>query len=210
MATAAKKPSGNGSGEETDTPAPITIKKYANRRLYNTATSSSVTLDSLAQMVKDGDEFSVFDAKSGEDITRSVLTQIIFEEEAKGENLLPINFLRQLIGFYGNGMGGFVPSYLEMSLENLTKQQAELGRAFGGEAAMNAMKTMTEKNAAIFQNAMQMFQPFGGGPVGFGTGAEPRPDPEPTAPKASADELTDLRDQMEQMRKTLEAMEKKD
>jgi polyhydroxyalkanoate synthesis repressor PhaR len=209
MAAAAKDGSTGESADDTGKPAPTTIKKYANRRLYNTATSSYVTLDSLAQMVKDGEEFSVFDAKSGEDITRSVLTQIIFEEEAKGENLLPINFLRQLIGFYGNGMGGFVPSYLEMSLENLAKQQTEIGRAFGGEAALNAMKTMTEKNAAIFQNAMQMFQPFGAGAVGFGAGSSPETKTDAQAPKASTDELNDLRAQMEQMRKTLEAMDKK-
>lgn len=212
MASAAKKVSAGGDADGADKPAPITIKKYANRRLYNTATSSYVTLDSLAQMVKDGEEFSVFDAKSGEDITRSVLTQIIFEEEAKGENLLPIKFLRQLIGFYGNGMGGFVPSYLEMSLESLSKQQTEFGRAFGGEAAMSAMKTMTEKNAAMFQNAMKMFQPFAPAAMPFATGTESKPASEAPAtqtPKASAEELDDLRAQMEQMRRTLEMMEKK-
>ena len=201
------------AGEETtqaqggaDKPDPITIKKYANRRLYNTATSSYVTLDTLAQMVKDGEEFSVFDAKSGEDITRSVLTQIIFEEEAKGENLLPINFLRQLIGFYGNGMQSFVPSYLEMSLESFSKQQEEIGRAFGGEAAVSAMKTMTQKNAEIFQNAMKMFKPFGGGAIPFGTVPDPEPQAAPAASKAGEDELKDLRAQMEQMQKALAAM----
>ena len=106
------------SGQE-----PITIKKYANRRLYNTATSTYVTLEDLADMVKQGDDFLVYDAKSGEDITRSVLTQIIFEEENKGQNLLPINFLRQLIRFYGDSMQAFVPSYLEVSLENLSREQ---------------------------------------------------------------------------------------
>jgi len=204
MASSAKTTAANG----TEKPEPITIKKYANRRLYNTATSSYVTLDTLAQMVKDGEEFSVFDAKSGDDITRSVLTQIIFEEEAKGENLLPINFLRQLIGFYGNGMQRFVPGYLEMSLENLSKQQEEIGRAFGGEAAANVMKTMTQKNAEIFQNAMKVFEPFGGGAMPFGQTADSKPAAEP-ASQASDDELKDLRTQMEEMRKTLEAMDKK-
>jgi len=168
-----------------------------------------VTLDTLAQMVKDGEEFSVFDAKSGEDITRSVLTQIIFEEEAKGENLLPINFLRQLIGFYGNGMQRFVPGYLEMSLEHLSKQQEEIGRVFGGEAAANAMKSMTQKNAEIFQNAMKMFEPFSSGAMPFGHMAQPKPQPQKTAEQTSDDELKDLRAQMEEMRKTLEAMGKK-
>ncbi len=210
MATAANKSTGNTASGDTEKPAPVTIKKYANRRLYNTATSSYVTLDSLAQMVKDGEEFSVFDAKSGDDITRSVLTQIIFEEEAKGENLLPINFLRQLIGFYGNGMQSFVPSYLEMSLESLSKQQEEIGRAFGGEAAVNAMKTMTQKNADIFQNAMKMFDPFSGVAMPFGVQPDPQAEPEPAkAGKASDEELQDLRAQMEEMRKTLEAMDKK-
>lgn len=210
MATTDKKTAGkvDKNGDQTES---ITIKKYANRRLYNTATSSYVTLDTLAQMVKDGEEFSVFDAKSGEDITRSVLTQIIFEEEAKGENLLPINFLRQLIGFYGNGMQNFVPSYLEMSLESFSRSQEEIGRAFGGEAAVNAMKTMTQKNAEIFQNAMQMFKPFGAGTVPFGTA--PASDQEASTNPASDardDEMKDLRAQMEQMRSTLEAMGKKD
>ena len=210
MASAAKTNASDSGAGGPEKPDPITIKKYANRRLYNTATSSYVTLDSLAQMVKDGEEFSVFDAKSGDDITRSVLTQIIFEEEAKGENLLPINFLRQLIGFYGNGMQSFVPSYLEMSLESLSKQQEEIGRAFGGEAAVNAMKTMTQKNADIFQNAMKMFDPFGGAAMPFTPTPDPAPAPEPAkGGSASDEELSDLRAQMEAMRKTLEAMNKK-
>jgi len=208
MANTAKTAAGGGNNAKGDKPEPITIKKYANRRLYNTVTSSYVTLDTLAQMVKDGEEFLVFDAKSGEDITRSVLTQIIFEEEAKGENLLPINFLRQLIGFYGNGMETFVPSYLEMSLETFAKQQEEIGRAFGGEAAVNAMKAMTQKNAEFFQDAMKMFQPFGAGAaVPFGTtpDAEPEPKPEPVNPSTES-ELQELRAQMEQMRKTLDGL----
>ena len=191
---------------EGNTP-PITIKKYANRRLYNTATSSYVTLDTLSGMVKEGQEFLVFDAKSGDDITRSVLTQIIFEEEAKGENLLPIKFLRQLIGFYGNSMQGFVPGYLEMSLESLTKNQAEFTRAFGGDAAVEAMKTMTAKNAEIFQNAMQVFTPFGTIP-----GVEPlKTDAKPDT-KAPADKPADidaLRDQISQLQSAIDAMAKK-
>jgi polyhydroxyalkanoate synthesis repressor PhaR len=106
----------------------VVIKKYANRRLYNTATSAYVTLDDLAGMVKSGTNFVVYDAKSGDDITRSVLTQIIFEEESKGQNLLPINFLRQLIGLYGHSMQTFVPSYLEFSLDALVREQEKLSK----------------------------------------------------------------------------------
>lgn len=207
MAAADNQSAGHKTANGETKPDPVTIKKYANRRLYNTATSSYVTLDTLAQMVKDGEEFSVFDAKSGEDITRSVLTQIIFEEEAKGENLLPINFLRQLIGFYGNGLESFVPSYLEMSLESFSKQQEEIGRAFGGEAAVKAMQSMTQKNAEIFQNAMKMFKPFGTGTIPFGAVPDPKPEDAPTAASTTNDdELKDLRAQMEQMQKALAAM----
>ena len=109
--------------EAASNDSPVVIKKYANRRLYNTQTSSYVTLDHLAQMVKEGTEFEVHDARTGEDITRSVLTQIIFEEEAKGQNLLPIRFLRQLIRFYGDSLQAFVPGYLDMSMESFTKNQ---------------------------------------------------------------------------------------
>ena len=207
MANPAKKAANSGAETSGDKPEPITIKKYANRRLYNTVTSSYVTLDTLAQMVKDGEEFLVFDAKSGEDITRSVLTQIIFEEEAKGENLLPINFLRQLIGFYGNGMENFVPSYLEMSLESFAKQQQEIGRAFGGEAAVNAMKAMTQKNAEIFQDTMKMFQPFGAGTtMPFGNNAEQKSESASATSDTKDSELQELRAQMEQMRKTLDGL----
>ena len=108
----------------------IVIKKYANRRLYNTATSSYITLDQLARIVKDGADFIVHDAKTGEDITRSVLTQIIVEEESKGANLLPISFLKQLIGFYGDSMQTFVPRYLEMSMESLTRNQEQVRDMF--------------------------------------------------------------------------------
>ena len=136
---------------------PITIKKYANRRLYNTATSSYVTLDHLCQMVKDGQDFVVFDAKTGEDITRSVLTQIIFEQEGKGQNLLPIQFLRQLISFYDGQMQHLVPSYLDMSMEALTQKQDELREhmteTFGPPAqGMRMFEEMTRQNLALFQD----------------------------------------------------------
>src|SRR5690349_8512368 len=113
---------------ETSSPTVVTIKKYANRRLYNTATSSYVTLDHLAEMVKQGTEFVVTDAKTGEDITRSVLTQIIVEQEGKGQNLLPIKFLRQIIGFYGDSLGGLVPRYLESSMEAFAENESHMRR----------------------------------------------------------------------------------
>lgn len=145
--------------------SPITIKKYANRRLYNTATSSYVTLDHLCQMVKDNEDFVVYDAKSGEDITRSVLTQIIVEEESKGgQNLLPIPFLRQLIGFYGDQLGGLVPKYLEQSMQAFQQHEVQMRQymtqAFGGLIPFNALEEVNKQNVAFFENAMKMFAPF--------------------------------------------------
>ena len=160
----------DGSSNRTSNPetggaspaAPVVIKKYANRRLYNTATSSYVTLDYLAQMVREGQDFTVEDAKTGEDITRSVLTQIIVEEEAKGQNMLPINFLRQLISLYGDNLQFLVPRYLEQSMEAFAKNQEQmrnrLQEAFGGSGTM--IETMTRQNMAMFERAMSMFSPF--------------------------------------------------
>ena len=149
--------------EEKAKDGPVVIKKYANRRLYNTQTSSYVTLDHLAGMVKDGVEFEVQDARTGDDITRSVLTQIIFEEEAKGQNLLPIKFLRQLIRFYGDSLQAFVPGYLDMSMDSFTKNQGamrdRIAEAMGG--GNNMVENLTRQNLAIFERAMQMFTPFG-------------------------------------------------
>ena len=146
-------------------PAPITIKKYANRRLYNTATSSYVTLDHLSQMVKQGVDFIVYDAKSGDDITRSVLTQIIVEEEGKGQNLLPISFLRQLIGFYGDSMQWMVPSYLDYSMQAFTRNQEQMREYFqsavGGIFPFNGFEEMSKHNLGLFDRAMRMFTPFG-------------------------------------------------
>src|SRR5882757_7431425 len=141
----------------------ITIKKYANRRLYNTATSSYVTLDHLAEMVKEGSEFVVTDAKTGEDITRSVLTQIIVEQEGKGQNLLPIKFLRQIIGFYGDSLGGLVPRYLESSMaaftDNESNMRGMLQDTFKGLFPMQQMEEIGKQNIVLFQNAMRMFNP---------------------------------------------------
>ncbi|MEQ9517883.1 MAG: polyhydroxyalkanoate synthesis repressor PhaR [Parvibaculum sp.] len=143
---------------------PITIKKYANRRLYNTATSSYVTLEDLAIMVRAGQEFLVFDAKSSEDLTRSVLTQIIFEQEQKGHNLLPIPFLRQLISFYGDSLQGFVPSYLEMSMESFTQERTKLlerlTSAFGGKERFEQFEEQIRRNISMFEEAIRVFSPF--------------------------------------------------
>ncbi len=173
---------------------PITIKKYANRRLYNTATSSYVTLDHLCDMVKEGQDFAVFDAKSGEDITRSVLTQIIVEQEAKGENLLPIHFLRQLISYYDDQMKHVVPGYLDMSMDALKERQDEfrerMTEAFGSPAqSMRVFEEMTRANIAMFQStwgdAMQNMMKMAGG----GMGAASQPKSEPTDQDAEVDAL---------------------
>jgi len=186
------------SEEKSKADGPVIIKKYANRRLYNTQTSSYVTLDHLAAMVKEGTEFEVQDARTGEDITRSVLTQIIFEEEAKGQSLLPIKFLRQLIRFYGDSLQTFVPGYLDMSMESFTKNQGamrdRIAEALGGGNQM--VENMTRQNLQLFENAMAMFTPFGG--AGAAKTAE-----SPKKPAPASDEVADLKEEMEQMRKQL-------
>jgi polyhydroxyalkanoate synthesis repressor PhaR len=151
-------------------PAPVVIKKYANRRLYNTATSAYVTLEHLSQMVKDKTDFVVYDAKTGDEITRSVLTQIIFEEESKGgQTLLPIPFLRQLISFYGDSLQGVVPQYLEMSMSQFARNQEQmrsyLQNAFGFNP-FQQFETMGKQNMAMFEQAMRMFNPFRAGQAG--------------------------------------------
>lgn len=155
----------SSSGTEGD---PITIKKYANRRLYNTATSSYVTLDHLSQMVREGIEFAVYDAKTGEDITRAVLTQIIVEEESKnGQNLLPISFLRSLIGYYGDNMHRMMlPQYLDFSIrsfsENQEKMQDYMQETFGSVFPFGSFEEIGKQNMAMLERTMQMFSPFGG------------------------------------------------
>lgn len=185
------------SEDKTKNDSPVIIKKYANRRLYNTQTSSYVTLDHLAAMVKEGTEFEVQDARTGEDITRSVLTQIIFEEEAKGQSLLPIKFLRQLIRFYGDSLQTFVPGYLDMSMESFTKNQGamrdRIAEALGGGNQM--IENMTRQNLQLFENAMAMFTPFGGA---VAKSAESSKKPAP-----ASDEVANLKEEMEQMRKQL-------
>jgi polyhydroxyalkanoate synthesis repressor PhaR len=148
------------SSEQT----PITIKKYANRRLYNTATSSYVTLENLATMVKSGSEFVVYDAKTGEDITRSVLTHIIVEEESKGQKLLPVSFLRHLISFYGDSLQILVPRYLEHTMQAFARNQEQMRdyvrEALDGLMPFNQIEEMSKQNIAIFETAMKMFNPF--------------------------------------------------
>src|SRR5215211_1685663 len=143
---------------------PTTIKKYANRRLYNTGTSTYVTLEDLADMVKSGEDFVVYDAKTGEDITRAVLTQIIFEQESKGQNLLPIAFLRQLIRFYGDSIQNLIPTYLDFSIDSLVRDQeklrSHLSNAFG-PTALEAVGDQVRRNTEMFEQAMRMFLPFG-------------------------------------------------
>ncbi|HEX2478921.1 MAG TPA: polyhydroxyalkanoate synthesis repressor PhaR [Geminicoccaceae bacterium] len=142
---------------------PAVVKKYANRRLYNTATSSYVTLDDLCKMVRAGEEFVVYDAKTGEDLTRSILTQIILEEDSKGRNLLPINFLRQLIGYYDDSLRAFLPRYLELSMENFAANQEQIRRyiegTFGQFFPLGQFEDMARQNMALLQRAATMFTP---------------------------------------------------
>ncbi len=162
---------------------PVVIKKYANRRLYNTATSSYVTLDDLAHMVKGGHEFVVYDAKSGEEITRAVLTQIIVEEEQKGQNLLPISFLRQLIGLYGNNLQWLVPRYLDHAMATFARNQEQMRKslqdAFGGLFPFGPLEEMGKQNLALFEKTMKMFSPF------------PTPPAAPTPPAPAAEKATE-------------------
>ena len=194
---------------------PVVIKKYANRRLYNTGTSTYVTLEDLAEMVKKGDEFTVQDAKSGDDITHAVLTQIIFELENKeGQNMLPISFLRQLISFYGDQMQMIVPSFLEQSMMAFAKEQErfreQMKSAFGQSpmdmmsmsAPMKALEEQTRRNMEMFQNAMRMFSPF---PQPGQGGGAPDQDQEP-GPRESQDELKEMRDQIAAMQRRIDSM----
>ena len=195
----------------------VVIKKYANRRLYNTASSSYVTLEHLSEMVKKGVDFVVYDAKTNEEITRSVLTQIIFEEESRGQNLLPIQFLRQLIRFYGDSMQALVPSYLELSLDSFTQQQERmrkqfadtLGGAMGGgvgKAGLGYFEDQVRQNMMLFDRAMKMFSPFTfpaqpGAPGQSESTAAPAAQAQPqTQPQAQEDEsLNDLKRRIEEM-----------
>jgi polyhydroxyalkanoate synthesis repressor PhaR len=217
------------SGQETAGQR-VVIKKYANRRLYNTASSSYVTLEHLAEMVKKGVDFVVYDAKTNEDITRTVLTQIIFEEEEKsqGQSLLPIQFLRQLISYYGNSMQAFLPSYLELSLSSFAQQQERLRTQFSGiapvagvGAGMGAYEDQVRQNLQLFDRAMKMFSPFAFAPGTPGsanskaeeTPAAAAPQPAPAKPQPAPetdDSLTLLRKQMSEMQAQIDRLANKE
>ena len=192
----------NAKGTRTGD-GPVIIKKYANRRLYNTASSAYVTLEHLAEMVRKGVDFVVYDAKTNDDITRSVLAQIIFDEEGRSESLLPIQFLRQLIGFYGNSMQAFLPSYLEMSLASFADQQERLRQQMTGAtpaAGLAVYEEQVKKNMVLFNQAMQMFSPFAyGKPEAQTAPAAETPSPARPAPPASEDAIADLKRRMEEM-----------
>ncbi|WP_407157070.1 polyhydroxyalkanoate synthesis repressor PhaR [Bradyrhizobium sp. STM 3557] len=179
---------------------PTTIKKYANRRLYNTGTSTYVTLEDLAAMVKNGEDFLVYDAKTGDDITRSVLAQIIFEQENKaGQNLLPTTFLRQLIRFYGDSMQMVVPKYLEQSIDTLTREQEkfrkQIADTFSG-TPFAPLEEQVRRNMELFQQTFSMFKPF----------APTRGAEEKTPEPAGSDNIDDLRRQMKEMQDRLDRM----
>ncbi|MCR5877655.1 polyhydroxyalkanoate synthesis repressor PhaR [Phenylobacterium sp. J367] len=200
-----------GAGER------VVIKKYANRRLYNTASSSYVTLEHLAEMVKKGVDFVVYDAKTNEDITRTVLTQIIFEEESQGQSLLPIQFLRQLIGFYGNSMQAFLPSYLELSLASFAQQQERmrqqfqvLGQGSGLGAGLPGYEEQIRQNMQLFDRAMKMFSPFAYAKPDEPAAAAAAPPPKAeAAPPASDEALNELRKRMEEMQAQIERLAKR-
>ena len=176
---------------------PIVIKKYANRRLYNTRSSSYITLDDLAKMTREGLEFQVLDAKTGNDITHAILTQIIMEEEASGEQMLPISFLRQLISMYGNSMQALMPHYLEATMDNFRANQRKLQETWKASMGPEAFAQLAETNMKMFQAAASAFMP----------GNKPS-EPPPAKPAASADDLDDLREQMAAMQRKLDQLRK--
>ena len=172
---------------------PIIIKKYANRRLYNTDTSSYITLDDLAGMVRQNVDFQVIDAKSGDDITHTILTQIIVDEEASGSQMLPVSFLRDLISMYGNSMQAMMPSYLEASMANFRKNREQLQAAFAKGIEANPLAKMAEANLKLMQNAAEALIP-----------AARKPTPRPEQPS----ELAEMRAQMAAMQKKLDELSK--
>lgn len=186
----------------------VNIKKYANRRLYNTSTSSYVTLEDLANMVRQNIDFTVTDAKTNDDITRSVLTQIIVEQEGKGQSLLPIKFLRQVIAFYGDSLGGVLPRYLEQSMDIFSQNDGEMRgmmqNAFKGIFPMQRMEEMGKQNLALFENAMKMFNPFANQTRPDGTVA-PAPAPSSSAPPSSGD-IDSMKSQIEAMQARLDKL----
>ena len=189
-------------------PPPVVVKKYANRRLYDTRSSSYITLDNLAEMIRKGEDFVVYDAKTGEDITRGVLTQIIVEEEGKGHNLLPTGFLRQLIGFYGDQMQGVVPKYLEQAMTAFAEQQeqirATMQKTMGSMGTLFPFGNMEEvgrQNMAMMERAFSLFTPFYRPAASSGGGPAPA--------EGTAEELAALRAEVERLRRELAAVKAK-
>jgi polyhydroxyalkanoate synthesis repressor PhaR len=192
--------------EAPATKTPIAIKKYANRRLYHTGSSEYVTLEDLARMVKAGEDFVVSDAKTGEDLTRSVLAQIIFEQENKGQNLLPITFMRQLIRLYGDSLQTLVPQYLDFSLESLMSNQQKLREHFTqalGQTPFALLEEQTRKNMAAFANALRMLSPFG---MAEGEAAQGTQDGKTDHKADRPDEIEEMRREMDRMRERLERL----
>lgn len=184
-------------GKNTAPGEPVIVKKYANRRLYNTSTSSYITLEDLAGMVRDNVEFQVLDAKSGDDITHSILTQIIMDEEASGEQMLPVSFLRQLISMYGNSMQSLMPSYLEASMENFRQNQSKIREAFEKGISNTPLAKIHETNMAMMRAAADVLMP------GAAKAAE-----KPAASESQANEIDVLRAQMAAMQKKLDELGK--
>jgi polyhydroxyalkanoate synthesis repressor PhaR len=184
------------NGEE-----PVIVKKYANRRLYNTRSSSYITLEDLARMTREGTDFKVLDAKTGNDITHSILTQIIMEEEAHGEHMLPIGFLRQLIAMYGHSMQSMMPGYLEASMDNFQANQQKLQEAFKSSLGPDAFARLAETNMAMFKAAAGALIPKNAAPAASSA-------PEPKAANRTQAELDALRQQMADMQKKLDELGK--
>jgi polyhydroxyalkanoate synthesis repressor PhaR len=201
MADNAAPAAAEQGADQQQQPAPVVVKKYANRRLYNTETSSYVTLEDLAAMVRGGRDFAVYDAKSGEDITRSVLTQIIVEEESKGRNLLPESFLRHLIGFYGDSLQTVLPRYLDLAMAGFARQQEQMRRsveqAMGGFLPFGGLEEMGKQQKAMMERAMSLFSPF--------RPPEP-PLPAPGSASASAPNVDELLAEIESLKRQLEEL----
>ena len=200
------KPDAPGEKKEA-----VVIKKYANRRLYNTETSTYVTLDDLAGMVRSDRDFVVYDAKTGDDLTHSVLTQIIVDQETRqgGQTLLPVPFLRQLIRFYDDSIGRMVPGYLQFSLENLVKEQEKLRSQFANvfanpTAAFDVYQDLARNNMAMFEKALSMWTPFGG--RGADAAQEGQPGAENSEPRKEPDEINELKSQLANMQQKIDKL----
>jgi len=210
------------ASEQTASAEPVIIKKYANRRLYNTSTSSYVTLDDLAGMVREKQDFVVFDAKTNDDITRSVLTQIIVEEESKGTNLLPVSFLRQLIALYGDSLQALVPKYLEHSMSSFTQNQERMrhyiNNALGGMFPFGSLEELSRKNMEFMDQAFRVFNPLmaakAAAAAAAAAGGKPEAESKPAAAAPAAeggkDTLTELQKKINALEKQIEAMGKKE